>query len=90
MGVYAPFVAWLTDAMVLPAGEPVPQQALIHPRVEPEIVFVMRDRLEGPGVTAAQAMAAVGLVYGGAEIIDIALQLRNEAELGDFAAMGVR
>lgn len=70
MGVDTPFVAWLTDAMVLPAGDPVPQHRLIHPRIEPEIVFVMRDRLEGPGVTSAQAYAAVEAVYGGAEIID--------------------
>jgi 2-oxo-3-hexenedioate decarboxylase len=57
MGVDTPFVAWLTDAMILPAGDPVPQDKLIHPRIEPEIVFVMRERLEGPGVTGAQAMA---------------------------------
>ena len=70
MGVEVPFVAWLTDAMTLPAGDPVPQDRLIHPRIEPEIVFVMRDRLEGPGITGAQAFAAVEAVYGGAEIID--------------------
>ena len=70
MGVDTPFVAWLTDAMVLPAGDPVPQAKLIHPRIEPEIVFVLRERLEGPGVTAATAMAAVESVLGGAEIID--------------------
>ena len=57
MGVHFPFVAWLTDAMVLPVGDPVPQGRLIHPRIEPEIVFVMGERLEGPGVTCAQAMA---------------------------------
>lgn len=70
MGVETPFVAWLTDAMVLPAGDPVPQDRLIHPRIEPELVFVMGERLEGPGVTAAQAMAAVDQVLGGAEVID--------------------
>ncbi|NBM16127.1 2-keto-4-pentenoate hydratase [Streptomyces sp. GC420] len=70
MGVDSPLTARLTDAMVLPAGEPVPQDRLIHPRVEPEIVFVMKDRLAGPGVTAAQALAAVGTVFGGAEVID--------------------
>lgn len=70
MGVDTPFVAWLTDAMILPAGDPVPQDALIHPRIEPELVFVMGERLEGPGVTGAQAMAAVASVHGGAEIID--------------------
>jgi hypothetical protein len=30
----------------------------------------MGDRLEGPGVTAATAMAAVESVWGGAEVID--------------------
>ena len=70
MGIDTPLVAWLTDAMALEAGQAVPQHALIHPRVEPEIVFVMKDRLEGPGVTAEQALAAVGEVRGGAEVID--------------------
>jgi 2-oxo-3-hexenedioate decarboxylase len=70
MKVASPLVAWLTDAMVLPAGDPVPQTSLIHPRVEPEIVFVMKDRLAGPGVTAARALAAVDRVYAGAEVID--------------------
>jgi 2-oxo-3-hexenedioate decarboxylase len=70
MGVHFPFVAWLTDAMVLPVGDPVPQSRLIHPRVEPEIVFLMGTRLEGPGVTCAQAMSAVASVWGGAEVID--------------------
>ena len=70
MGVHFPFVAWLTDAMLLGAGDPVPQSRLIHPRIEPEIVFVLKDRLEGPGVSCAVAMAAVGTVWGGAEVID--------------------
>ena len=29
----------------------MPQAKLIHPRIEPEIIFVMKDRLAGPGVT---------------------------------------
>jgi 2-oxo-3-hexenedioate decarboxylase len=70
MNVSAPLVAWLTDAMVLPAGAPVPQDRFIHPRAEPEIVFVMAERLAGPGLTAARAMAAVGRVHAGVEIID--------------------
>lgn len=70
MNVDSPLVAWLTDAMILPGGDPVPQQRLIHPRLEPEIVFVMKHRLAGPGVTAAQALAAVATVYAGAEVID--------------------
>ncbi|WP_434781157.1 2-keto-4-pentenoate hydratase [Amycolatopsis kentuckyensis] len=68
MGIASPLLAWLTDAMVLPAGMPVPP--LIHPRAEPELVFVLGRRLAGPGVTAATALAAVEHVYGGIEVID--------------------
>jgi len=70
MGIDAPLLAWLTDAMVLPAGVPVPHETLIHPRAEPELVFVLGRRLAGPGVTAATALAAVDRVYGGIEVID--------------------
>ncbi|MFF2520927.1 2-keto-4-pentenoate hydratase [Streptomyces liangshanensis] len=70
MGISSPLTGWLTDAMALPVDVPVPLGGLIHPRVEPEIVFVMAERLAGPGVTAATAMAAVGSVHAGVEIID--------------------
>lgn len=70
MRVDSPSTAWLTDRMVLPAGAPLVVEQLIHPRVEPEIVFVLGERLSGPGVTAARAMEAVSHVYGGLEVID--------------------
>jgi 2-oxo-3-hexenedioate decarboxylase len=70
MNVTSPLTAWLTDAMALPTGAAVPQDRLIHPRAEPEIVFWMRDRLAGPGVTVAAALAAVGAVHAGVEVID--------------------
>lgn len=70
MGIDTPLTAWLTDAMVLPSGEPVRNGRFIHPRVEPEIIFVLGERLAGPGMTAARALAGVRSVYGGAEVID--------------------
>lgn len=70
MGIDSPLTAWLTDGMALPAGAPVPQHALIHPRVEPEVIFTLGEQLRGPGITAARALAAVDSVYGGLEIID--------------------
>ncbi|MFI7702437.1 2-keto-4-pentenoate hydratase [Nonomuraea sp. NPDC049480] len=70
MNVSSPLTAWLTDAMVLPAGEPAPLERLIQPRVEPEIAFVLGRDLTGPGVTAATALHAVDLVMGAIEIID--------------------
>lgn len=70
MGISSPLTAVITDGMVLEAGAPLQVDELIHPRVEPEIVFVMRERLAGPGVTGASAMAAVGSVHAGLEVID--------------------
>jgi 2-oxo-3-hexenedioate decarboxylase len=70
VGVDSPSTAWLTDAMILPIGEPIPSEKLIAPRAEPEIAFVMRRRLQGPGVSAATALAAVAQVVGAIEIID--------------------
>jgi 2-oxo-3-hexenedioate decarboxylase len=70
MGIASPLTGWLTDGMMLEAGSPLPIGDLIHPRVEPEIVFVLDKRLEGPGVTRESAMAAVGSVHAGLEVID--------------------
>jgi 2-oxo-3-hexenedioate decarboxylase len=55
--------------MVLAAGDPI-GSGLIHPRVEPEIVFVLAHKLAGPGVTAPQALSAIGSVCAGMEVID--------------------
>lgn len=70
MGVDRPLTAWLTDAMVVRPGATAPRESLIHPRIEPEIVFVLGERLEGPGITPAQALRAVAWVCAGLEIID--------------------
>ncbi|OSC23650.1 4-oxalocrotonate decarboxylase [Mycobacterium vulneris] len=70
MGISSPLTAWLTDDMVLEPGAPLKINDLIHPRVEPEIVFVLDKRLAGPGVTRESALAAVGSVYCGLEVID--------------------
>lgn len=70
MGIDRPSLAWLTDAMLHPANEPLPLDTLIHPRVEPEIGFIMGARLQGPGVSAANALASVSHVFGAVEIID--------------------
>lgn len=70
MGISSPLTAVLTDRMLLPAGEPLRADELIHPRIEPEIVFILGDRLEGPGMTAARVLAAIDTVHAGAEVID--------------------
>jgi 2-oxo-3-hexenedioate decarboxylase len=70
MGISSPLTAWLTDAMSLAEGVPLRLDDLIHPRVEPEIVFVLGEAIEGPGVTAAVALQAVQSVHAGLVVID--------------------
>lgn len=70
MGIDSPLTGFLTSSMVLPLGAPLPAAELIHPRVEPEIVFLMGSALQGPGVTGASALAAVASVHAGLEVID--------------------
>ena len=69
MKVDVPIIAWLTDAMLVRDAR-LPANRLIHPRVEPEIVFDMGTKLKGPGVDADTARKAVATVRGGIEIID--------------------
>jgi 2-oxo-3-hexenedioate decarboxylase len=70
MGVDSPITGWLTDAMRLAPGAHPPLDRLIHPRAEPEVAFVMGQRLVGPGVTADIALSAVRHVYAGVEVLD--------------------
>jgi 2-oxo-3-hexenedioate decarboxylase len=70
MGISSPLTAVLFESYILNADVPIPLDTLIQPRIEPEIVFVMGKRLEGPGITSAQALEAVDRVYAGFEIID--------------------
>ena len=70
MNVAEPMYGVLFSGGVHPAGEPVVVDELIHPRVEPEIVLVMGKELRGPGVTAADVLAATRYVACGMEIID--------------------
>lgn len=70
MGIDSPLTGVLTDAMAMQYGSTIDVGKLIHPRVEPEIVFVLGRELRGPGITASIAMAAVAAVHAGLEVID--------------------
>nr|BAH89308.1 4-oxalocrotonate decarboxylase [uncultured bacterium]BAH89751.1 4-oxalocrotonate decarboxylase [uncultured bacterium]BAH90577.1 4-oxalocrotonate decarboxylase [uncultured bacterium] len=59
----------LTDAMQVEEGETISLADYVHPRVEPEIAFILKAPLAGK-VTAPQAMAAVGAIAPALEIID--------------------
>ncbi|MEA3177364.1 MAG: 2-oxo-3-hexenedioate decarboxylase [Gammaproteobacteria bacterium] len=69
MGVATPIYGFLLDEYLVPADEVVTSK-LIHPRIEPEIAFVTRTCLQGPGCTSASALAAVDFVIPAIEVID--------------------
>ena len=70
MGVGEPAYGWLIGSSVLPATGEVALDELIHPRVEPEFVFVLGDALEGDDCTAERVLDATERVVGGIEVID--------------------
>lgn len=59
----------LTDAMQLEEGSVVDLRRFLHPRVEPEVAFLLKSPLSGH-VTPVQALAAVACVAPALEIID--------------------
>ena len=68
MGVGEANHGYLLDAMLL--TDEVPTAALIQPRVEPEIAFLLGEVLAGPGVTPLQALQATRCVAPALEIVD--------------------
>lgn len=79
-------VTWgrLTDAMRIEDGGRISRAAYVHPRVEPEIAFLLKAPLAG-AVSAAQAMAAVEAVAPALEVIDS--RYRDfKFDLGDVVA----
>jgi 2-oxo-3-hexenedioate decarboxylase len=64
-------VIWgrLTDAMRVEEGGRISLSRYVHPRVEPELAFLMKTPLAGE-VSAAEAMAAVAAIAPAMEIID--------------------
>jgi 2-oxo-3-hexenedioate decarboxylase len=59
----------LTDGMIIEEGAPIDFSAYIHPRVEPEIAFLLKRPLSGR-ITPMQAMEAVEAIAPALEIID--------------------
>jgi 2-keto-4-pentenoate hydratase len=75
-GVDTPDYGPVFASTVLADASSVSMEAFIGPRVEAEIVFRLGSPLHGPGVTAAQARAALGEVMAGLEIVDSRIEPR--------------
>jgi len=70
LGVHQPDFGFLTDWMQVGEEVDVDAKALIAPRAEAEIAFVLKHSLNGPGVTAADVVAATDYIAPCFEIVD--------------------
>lgn len=70
LGVHQPDFGFLTDWMHIEGDISVAEKRLIQPRAEAEIAFILRDGLKGPGVTAADVIAATESIAPCFEIVD--------------------
>ncbi len=64
-----PELGWLTGSMRLPSGQPVPGE-LGSPRLMPHLAVLLGEPLTGPGVSPAEALAAVSSVHAAVELAD--------------------
>ena len=60
--------------MFFAAGSDIPASRFIAPRVEVELAFVLGKRLQGPGVTIFDVLAATDYVVPAIEIIDARIE----------------
>lgn len=70
MGVDEPLYGLVTSGMLRTSGSRLSLKELIHPRIEPEIAFVLGEPLAGPGVTVADVLAATRYLCPALDVID--------------------
>lgn len=92
LGVRQPDFGMLTDAMVYNEGQPVEANTLIQPKAEGEIAFLLKRDLMGPGLSAADVLAATEGVMACFEIVDSRIRdwkIRIQDTVADNASCGV-
>jgi len=70
MGVDTRVFGFVSDYMSCPNGGDIKTGELIHPKVEPEICFITKAPLKGPGCHVGSVLAATDFVVPAVEIID--------------------
>lgn len=70
MGVETPVYGFLVDYFSVPEGDTIDTNVLIHPKIEPEIAFITKRELRGPGCHIGAVLAATECVLPAIEIID--------------------
>lgn len=84
--VTEPDYGHILQSMVLADGDDVPIDQMIQPKIEFEIAFVLKEDVQGPGVTAQQIIEATDYIVPAFEIIDSRIadwQIRFEDTVAD-------
>jgi 2-oxopent-4-enoate/cis-2-oxohex-4-enoate hydratase len=92
LGVYQPDFGMLLDGMVYNEGEAIEASTLIQPKAEGEIAFILKHDLVGPGVSAADVIAATEGVMACFEIVDSRIRdwkIKIQDTVADNASCGV-
>jgi 2-oxopent-4-enoate/cis-2-oxohex-4-enoate hydratase len=92
LGVRQPDFGYMLDGMIYNEGESIPIDTLIQPKAEGEIAFMMKKDLMGPGVTAADVLAATEGVMTCFEIVDSRIRdwkIKIQDTVADNASCGV-
>lgn len=92
LGVRQPDFGYMLDGMIYNEGESIPIDTLIQPKAEGEIAFMMKKDLLGPGITAADVLAATEGVMACFEIVDSRIRdwkIKIQDTVADNASCGV-
>lgn len=93
LNVHQPDFGFLTDAMQVPNGGTVEiAKALIQPRAEAEIAFILDKPIKGPGITMEDVLAATRCIIPCFEIVDSRIadwKIRIVDTVADNASCGV-
>lgn len=92
LGVQEPDFGVLLDGMARADGATIPIGTLIQPKAEGEIAFVLKDDLEGPGLTSADVLRATAGVMSCIEIVDSRIRdwkMQIQDTVADNASCGI-
>ncbi len=92
LGVGEPDYGHIMDAHILHDGEPLARDRLIQPRIEAELAFILKRRIQGPGVTAAHVQSATEGVMAALEVIDSRIEnwkIKIVDTVADNASIGM-
>ena len=91
IGVDSPDYGPVLASTVYRDGDAIPLSRFIAPKIEAEIVFVMGERLAGPGVTLEDAARAISGARAGMEIVDSRIEnwrIKLADTVADLASNG--